>query len=112
MIDTAPKWLDIAEKKIEQGDLIEKSYEGELDGKWGHLLLSKKKILFVREEGIIHKSYNLDLDLPYDKIGMISHKGRFKLEVIEGKGKKYDFKSWEVLAEKVEEGIDSLAHLR
>ena len=73
----------------------------------------KEKTLFrTRGGNYTDRSIELTLDLPYEKIGMISHKGRFKLEVIEGKGKKYDFKSWEVLAEKVEEGIDSLAHLR
>ena len=112
MVETSPKWHDIAEREIEQGDSIERSYEGKLDGKYGYLLLSKRKLLFVREEGYLRKSYDLILDLPYDKIGVISHKGRYTIEFFEGKDKKHDFESYSVLASRIEEGIENIAHLQ
>ena len=52
------------------------------------------------------------LDLPYDKIGLISHKGKYKIELTEGKDKKHDFESYAVLASKIEEGIENIAHIQ
>jgi len=108
VIETAPKWHDIAENNIEKEDSLEKSYEGKIDGKTGYLLLSRRKLLFVREEGFFRKAYNLTLDLPYDEISTISDKARFKMEFIDKNGEKHDFESYAVLASKIKEDINKL----
>ena len=109
VIQTSPKWHDVAEMNIDQGDSIQNSYEGELDGKMGYLLLSKRKLLFVREEGFLRKSYDLSLDLPYDDIEEFSLKGRYELKMTDVEGREHGFRSFEVLAKRIEERLENLS---
>jgi hypothetical protein len=111
VIETSPKWHDVAEMNIEQGDSIQNSYEGELDGKMGYLLLSKRKLLFVREEGFLRKSYDLSLDLPYANIEEFSLHGRFELKMTDVEGRKHGFRSFEVLAQRIEERLENLSSI-
>ena len=109
--ETSPKWYDLAEKNIEQGDSIQKSYEGKLNGKTGYLILSNRKLLFVREEGFLRKTYDLSLDLPYEKIDKISHEGRYELELTDVEGKKHDFKTFAVPVSRIAESLEDLVHV-
>ena len=83
------KYLELAQKNLESGDDIEKTYSGNCDRKYGHLLMSKKKLLFVSEEGLFSKKYSLVFDIPYDKL-KTNPKGRYGLEVIDAEGKRHD----------------------
>lgn len=93
VIDVAEKLRAIAEGKLEKGDKIEKTYIGSLDGRYGYLVLSNKKLLFVHEAGFLRKTYDLVLDLPYEKISSISQAGTHKLEIAEAEGRKHDFQT-------------------
>ena len=90
---------------------IQNSYEGELDGKMGYLLLSKRKLFFVREEGFLCKSYDLSLDLPYENIEEYSLHGRYELKMTDVEGRKHSFRSFEVLAKRIEERLENLSSL-
>jgi hypothetical protein len=78
-IQIAPKWFGLLEKNLELGDEIRRTYAGKLDGNGGYLCLSNRKLLFVHEEGFLRKTYNLTLDLPYDKVDNFSREGRYIL---------------------------------
>ena len=93
MIETVPKWKDLAEKNLDQGDKIQKSFPGKFDGKHGYLIMSKRKLQFLLEEGFLHKVYDLVIDLPYEKIGEISHEGKYELDFTVVDGKKHYFKT-------------------
>lgn len=109
--ETSAKWYEIAEKNLEPGDKIEKSYSGELDGEGGHILMSDKKLMFVHEEGFLRKNYELTLDLPYDKIAKISLEGKNELDFTDVEGKKHVFKSYDLLMKYVYESLEKLAHV-
>jgi len=55
----------IIEENLGLEDKIQETYEGKLDGVYGIILISKRKLLFITEKGIFRKSYNLVLALPY-----------------------------------------------
>ncbi|MFB0543456.1 MAG: PH domain-containing protein, partial [Candidatus Bathyarchaeia archaeon] len=77
------KWSDLVEKSLEREDQIQKTYSGNLDGNYGYLALSNKKILFVHEKGFLHKTYTLILDIPYEQVGKVVSEDRYRLEITE-----------------------------
>ena len=104
----AHKWYDIAEKKLDTEDEIQISYLGKLDGEYGYLCLSKRKLLFVNQEGFFRKSYKLTLVIPYEEIGRISHEGRYKLNLIDVEGKKHDFVTSDLPESIIEKSLKDL----
>lgn len=108
MSETPPRWYEIAEKNLEEGDEIQKSYPGKLDGESGYLLLSNKKLQFVHEEGFLRKSYEINLELSYDEIRKISPNGRYELDLTDKKGKKHDFKTFEIPESIIEKNLEEL----
>jgi len=82
----------IVEESLGPEDKTQKSYEGKLDGAYGIISMSKRKLLFVSEKGIFRKSYNLVLDLPYEKIKSLRAEGDNNL-IIENEDLKHTFVS-------------------
>jgi len=83
------KWIELAQKNLGPGDGVEKSFSGYCDRKYGYLVLSKKKLLFVTEEGLFTKKYNLVFNIPYEKL-KTDTKGNYGLVITEAGGKTYD----------------------
>ena len=73
-------------------DKAKKNYSGKLDGAYGLISMSKRKIIFVTEKGIFRKSYNLVLDLPYEKIKSLQTEGNYTL-IMETEDLKHTFES-------------------
>ena len=61
----------MVEKNLNKRDEIKHYWPGRFNGKNGYLVLSKKRVLFIEEHGIIHRKANLLLDLPYEKISKV-----------------------------------------
>jgi len=66
------KWLELAKKKLDPKDRVQREYEVRFDGKTGWLVMSFRKLLFVEERGFLRKQYNLLLDLLYENIDNIA----------------------------------------
>ena len=98
----APKWFEFAKENIDKEDEIKRSFPGKLDGESGHLIMSKKKLLFIHEEGFLHKKFDVALELPYDKIGKVWHEGEYELDLTEKDGKKHVLKTPEVPVKNIE----------
>ena len=85
------------EKIVEEGlgleDKIQKTYEARLDGAYGIILMSKRKLIFITEKGIFRKRYDLVLDLPYEKIKSLRTERDYTLIIEDVVGLKYAFKS-------------------
>jgi hypothetical protein len=79
-------------KSVDPKDEILKTYPGELDNKYGTLVLSNTRLLFVKEEGFLKKSYTTTLNHFYNEIKKIERKG-MRLEFTDMKDKVYVFKS-------------------
>ena len=100
------KWLELAQRNLEVGDSIEKTFTGHCDRKYGYLLMSRKKLLFVSEEGLFSKKYDLVFSIPYNKL-KFDEKGRSGLEVTEVGGKRYDL-TFTIERDIVKDGLQGL----
>ena len=105
-----PKWFREAEKRLDEGDRIEKTYEGHLDGRFGYLFITDKKLMFEQAKGFFHRTYKFTWETPYDKIGKIAHEGRHKLEITEDDGYKHIFVTDVVLVSRIEDELNKLMH--
>jgi hypothetical protein len=93
----AQNWYKEAEKALEPGDVIKKSYPGNLDGGRGYLIISNKRLMFQNVKGFLSKKYNITMNEPLENIS--------KVDVTEGNDieigtldKKYVLKTDEVPA--------------
>jgi hypothetical protein len=76
----AEKWFDVATQNLNDNDTIESSWDGTYDGKSGHIVLSKERLLFVEEEEFslnfararVMTPPTVLLDIPYDQIAKIT----------------------------------------
>ena len=69
------KWMDIAKKALEPADKVHQNYIAWYNDQNGYVVLSNRKLLFVSEKGLFKKSYDLVLEVPYDKIDEIIRNG-------------------------------------
>ncbi len=97
----------IVEESLGPEDKTQKSYEGKLDGAYGIMSMSKRKLIFITEKGIFRKSYNLVLDLPYEKIKSLRTESYYTLIIEDVVGLKHAFKSV-MRAEIVEKALREL----
>jgi hypothetical protein len=98
----------MGKEALQSGDKIEKSYTGKLDGKFGHIMVSNKRLLFVSEKGFISKKYDITMNEPLEDI-QIRHKTRDKF-YIDTNGSHHEFESIEIPGTIVEKRIRSLLH--
>jgi len=97
----------IVEESLGPEDKTQKSYEGKVDGNFGIMSMSKRKLIFITEKGIFRKSYNLVLDLPYEKIKSLRTEGKYNL-IIETEDLKHTFESSGLRVPSVEEALKEL----
>ena len=95
----------IVEESLGLEDKIQKSYTGELDGFYGIISMSKSKLLFISEKGLFRKSYNLVLDLPYEKIKSLRTEGNYSLIIEDVEDLKHTFTSQDLQISIVEEAL-------
>jgi hypothetical protein len=105
------KLVEIAQKSMDTGDKMQFSYTGRIEGKYGYLVLTKKKLMFLREEGFLSKTYSVVFNLTYDKVRSYSSKQRFTLEILDITGGSKVFVS-EVAASIIEDAMKSLIPYR
>ena len=103
-----PKWYEFGEKSIAKDDEFKKTYTGRLNGEFGHLMLSDKKMLFVKEEGFLRKKYVVTLNLPYEDIEEIKEEDRYDLKITEESGGSYKFITDDIPVKLVDESVHEL----
>ncbi len=64
----AQNWYKEAEKALEPGDEIQKSFPGYLDGERGYLIISKKRLMFQNVKGLLSKKYKITMNLPLESV--------------------------------------------
>ena len=82
--------LEIARERLEPGDEVRKSYSGRLDNKGGMLMFSNSKLVFVEEKGFLSKTYNVLLDLPYEKVRECTVVERHRLRITDSEDKQHE----------------------
>jgi len=103
-----PKWYEFGEKSLAKDDEVKKNYTGRLNGEYGHLMLSDKKILFVKEEGFLRKKYAVTLNLPYEDIEEVKQEDRFDLKIKGASGDSYEFITDDIPVNLVDESVREL----
>ena len=97
----------MAEKALEPGDAIQRSYTGSLDGNNGYLSISKNRLIFVNIKGFLSKKYNITMNIPINEISEIKPSKRFELEFSSG-DTKYQLNTGELPAKVVLRGINEV----
>ena len=87
----ATKWYEYAQKCTAPDEHIRKSYPGKLDEDNGYLVISDKKLLFVKEEGFLRKKYSAPFSLAYDKVQDVRPIDGYSLLISEKTGKSHKF---------------------
>jgi propanediol utilization protein len=64
----AKNWYKEAEKALEPGDEIQKSYPGDLEGERGYLIISNKRLMFQNVKGFLSKKYNITMNVLLESI--------------------------------------------
>ena len=99
---------DITVKRLNEGDHLQKNYPLNIDGEYGYICMSKEKLLLVREKGWLRKTYNVILDVPYDKISKIGSKGEEELELTDVEGTTSKLTKFEISLHKIETNLKEL----
>ena len=100
---TAPKWYEEARRRVGKEDEILKSYEGYLDDAHGYLVISKKKVIFIKENGLFKKTVKINLDLPYNQVGKVSHLSDRVFDITEKSGKHHTYQTDVIRVSLIEE---------
>lgn len=95
-------WKNEVEKYIGVDDKIQEACEGQLHGETGQLVLTRRRILFVKEEGLLRKKVKIPFELPYARIKRVEAEGQHKLLVSDINELKHSFISMETPAPKIE----------
>ena len=95
----------IVEESLGPEDKTQKSYEARLEGAYGIISMSKRKLIFITEKGIFRKSYKLVLDLPYEKIKSLRTEGKYNLIIDDSEDLKHTFKSTNITISIVENAL-------
>lgn len=101
------QWMQLAQKSLEHGDGIEKTFDAHYNKKFGHLIMSHKQLVFVTEEGMFKKTYNQVVNLPYNQVAKTSPVRPMELEITDATGKKYDF-SFDMEASVIQKSLEDL----
>jgi hypothetical protein len=101
------KRLEMARERLESGDEVQRSYTGRLDKRSGTLMGSNSKLVFVEEKGFLSKTFNVVLDLPYEKVREFTPVNRYKLRITDLEGGEHEFVS-DVHASTVDRALKQL----
>jgi hypothetical protein len=99
------KWFEMAQRLLDEGDEIRKSYDGKIDGKYGWLIISDKKVMFLNESGFISKSYSVVFEILRENIKDITQKGAYELIITDVSGNTSRFQTLEIHADLILEGL-------
>ena len=98
----AKRWKVEVEKHIGADDKVQESCEGQLQGETGQLVLTRKRVLFVKEEGLFRKRVIIALDIPYPRIKRVLAEGQYKLTFTDVDEMRHSFIVMDTPAPKIE----------
>ena len=107
-IVTSQLWYDLAEQILGSSDSIERSYRCLFDDKNGYLCLGRKRMVFVEVRGIIHKDYDVLLDVPYDDLKELVLASRFKIDFADRSGS-HKFETVDYTVKAILDGIEEIS---
>jgi hypothetical protein len=79
--------LETVTHDLDRDDAIESMWPSTYDGKYCHIILSKKRVLFVEEHGFLNTTAQVILNLPYHQIHSLTLQCTPQLQITTEKGK-------------------------
>ena len=101
------EWVNMVKERLGSEDQMQKNYYANFERTAGFIVMSNKKLLFIEEKGFLHKTHNIILEIPYEKIREIAIVDPYKLAITDVEGKRHTF-SIEAGASWVEAGLREL----
>ena len=101
------KWCDVATRLLGQGDEIQNCYDGIINCKSGHLIISDRKVMFLHETGFISKTYLLIFDISRENILKVSQEGPYEFSISDIFGNTFLIKAYEFPAELILQSLES-----
>jgi hypothetical protein len=86
-------WYKETKKALRNDEKIQRSYHLELNDHEGFITLTDERIIFIRVNGFLRKSYQITLDRPYNEILELNKVNSHSFEIIYSDGDKYNFKT-------------------
>jgi len=97
----------MALEHLDVDDKIQKCYDGKMEGKYGWLVISDKKILFIQEKGLLSKKYSLIYDLSRENIKEINQEGAYEIIITDISGNTFRFQTLDLRADLILESLAS-----
>jgi hypothetical protein len=86
--------IEVAKTQLAAEDQVVKSYRAIRDRKEGFLVFSNHKLMFIAEEGLFRKKFQVFLEVDYDEVASVSIQASHRLEVTEKNGLTHAFTSF------------------
>ena len=86
--------IEVAKTQLAPEDHVVKSYRASRERKEGFLVFSNHKLMFIAEEGLFRKKYQMFLEVDYDAVASVSIQASHRLEITEKKGLTHAFTSF------------------
>jgi len=86
--------IEVAKTQLAAEDQVVKSYRAIRDRKEGFLVFSNHKLMFIAEEGMFRKKFQVFLEVDYDEVASVSIQASHRLEVTEKNGLTHAFTSF------------------
>jgi hypothetical protein len=103
-----PRYFELASKGLEAGDAVEASWPGYYGDRSCYLVLSRKKMLFVGERGLIRTTAEVLLEKPYREITGVETDRQGRMEFTDNKREKYYFTTSPDIASTVDSTLKGL----
>jgi hypothetical protein len=84
-------WYNETKKHLQKNDKMKKTYRVELGNQEGYFTLTDERIIFIKINGFLRKSYKKILDYRYDEIQNIEKTKIRTFDLFTKDGKKYTF---------------------
>ena len=86
--------IEVAKTQLAPEDQVVKSYRAIHDRTEGFLVFSNHKLMFIAEEGLFRKKFQVFLEVDYDEVASVSIQASHRLEVTERNGLTHAFTSF------------------
>lgn len=107
MSDWMSGWIDLMKARLGSEDSVQKTFYANYGRTAGYIVMSKGKLFFLEEKGFLRKTWNIILEVPYEKIREVTTGGP-DLTITDAEGKRHTFRIFEIDASIVEKHLKEL----
>ena len=103
------KVMEVASKRLEPPDRVQKSYRIGYDRSEGFIVLTNRKAMVLEERGFFRPSYHVIVEIPYPEIAEVTVEDTHRLVITDTEDRKHAFVTFaEVTATILERDLTNL----